>query len=357
MAGAGPSGLWIVDHADIAGGGQRFALRLARYASERAGLAVRVVCPAHSALAGWCLESGLAVTDADFPPFEPAAIPRMPAALQGCRRILEAVRPEEVIVANSARVQAYLFAATRVRRARSHVVNVMHEQDSALRPSARFAYRRFGSLLVIGDAAAAAYRRRLPGLVVHEANNFLLEEDLAGFQALREQRIARDGPMVLGTLGRLIPEKGLVELVGELAADPVRPLWARLILAAFPQDEAYERRLRARIGELGLANAVELVGPRPAPAVLADVDALLVPSVGYEAQPTVILEALAAGVPVIVRSPLWSAAYQDLPVLGYGSTDELAVALGRLPLAPAPPSSIADRFGPEQFMTALETAA
>jgi glycosyltransferase involved in cell wall biosynthesis len=347
-------GLWIFDHADIAGGGQRFALRLARYAAESRGAEVRMVCPADSALAQWTRDAGLPVTDADFPPF---LTPRVVTALARTRGLVGRVRADALIVANSARVQAYLFAASRLRRTPARVVNVMHEQDSARRVSARFAYRRFGSLLVIGDAAARAYRERLPGVTVHEANNFLTDEEIAPFGALRSSRRAADGPAVLGTLARMIPEKGLIELVEELSATSVRPLWQRLVVAAFPQDEAYERRLRARIGQLGLEAVVELAGSRPATEVLVGVDALVVPSTGYEAQPTVIIEALAAGVPVIVRSPLWSPAYEDLPMLVYDSSADLAAALERLPLAPAEPAAIARRFGPESFMAALEAAA
>jgi glycosyltransferase involved in cell wall biosynthesis len=348
--------LWIIDHADISGGGQRFALRLARHAAEQGQIEVRMVCPVDSVLAAWCREAGLTVADADFPPFEPAAVTRMPGALLRCRGLLATARPETIIVANSARVQAYLFGASRVGRARARVVNLMHEQDSAHRPSARFAYRRFGSLLVVGEAAAAAYRERIPGLAVHEANNFLLQEELAAFKALRRERPTGSGPAVLGTLGRMIPEKGLVELVEELAADTVRPLWQRLVVAAFAQDEAYERKLRSRIEALGLGAVVELVGPRPATELLGKVDALMVPSTGYEAQPTVIIEALAAGVPVIVRSALWSSAFESLPILGYDSSHELAAALRGLPRDPAPISAIALRFGPEQFMAALQSA-
>ena len=42
------------------------------------------------------------------------------------------------------------------------------------------------------------------------------------------------------------------------------------------------------------------------PGFLGSIDALVVPSVGKEAQPTAIIEALAYGVPVVVRDPLYS---------------------------------------------------
>jgi hypothetical protein len=44
-------------------------------------------------------------------------------------------------------------------------------------------------------------------------------------------------------------------------------------------------------------------------------------------------------------------------MLVYDSSTDLAAALGRLPLAPAEPSVVARRFGPERFMAALEAAA
>lgn len=348
-------GLWIFDHADIAGGGQRFALRLARYAAERGEGSVRMVCPADSVLADWCREAGIAVVDADSPAFH--AVPRALAALARSRRLLAEVPADELIVANSARVQAYLFGASRLVGRHAPVVNLMHEQDSARRPSARFAYRRFGSLLVIGDVAASAYRERLPGVEVTAANNFLLHDDLARFTALRSRRPAAERPLVLACLGRMIPEKGLLEFVEELADSSLRPLWRQLLLAAFPQDEEYERRLRARIGELGLKNVVRLEGPRPADELLVEADVLVVPSTGNEAQPTVIIEALVAGVPVIVRSPVWSTDYEDLPVLAYGSMAELQTALGRLPLLPADATTVARRFSPDRFMAALQAAA
>ena len=178
----------------------------------------------------------------------------------------------------------------------------MHEEDSARRPSARFAYRRFGSLLVIGETAAAAYRERLLGLEVATANNFLLAEDSARFMELRPTRSAATCAAVLGVLGHMIPEKGLLELVEELSDSSLRPLWRQLIaVAAFPQDEAYERGLRARIHELGLEDAVRPRGRVPRTKLLVGVDALVVPSTGNETSPTVIIE-VAACVPVIVRS-------------------------------------------------------
>ena len=60
------------------------------------------------------------------------------------------------------------------------------------------------------------------------------------------------------------------------------------------------------------------------PGFLGSIDTLIVPSTGKEAQPTAIIEALAYGVPVVVRAPLYSPDFDGLPVTPYGSAGELA---------------------------------
>jgi glycosyltransferase involved in cell wall biosynthesis len=76
--------------------------------------------------------------------------------------------------------------------------------------------------------------------------------------------------------------------------------WAALRVAGARQDEHYAAEVERRIASSGLGDRVELLGHRDdVVAFLAEIDALVVPSVGNEGQPTVILEALATGVPVI----------------------------------------------------------
>jgi glycosyltransferase involved in cell wall biosynthesis len=93
------------------------------------------------------------------------------------------------------------------------------------------------------------------------------------------------------TLGRLSPEKGVDTIVGAL------PLGARLLVVGDgPQ--------RAKLASLA-GPGVELRTAVDEPAVSALLQrarALLVPSRWYEGQPRVILEAFAAGVPVLASS-------------------------------------------------------
>ncbi len=81
------------------------------------------------------------------------------------------------------------------------------------------------------------------------------------------------------------------------------------------------------------------------------------PSIGTEGQPTVIVEGLARGLPVIVRRPIWSRDFEGLPVLPYANPDELAAAIAQAQkLAPAAPEELERRFGPEQALDALIAA-
>ena len=333
MANSAP--LWLLDDGRIMGGGQRFALRLARFAH------VRLLCPASSALHAIARDEGIAVTAVEFPDPHPRAALAWPGAVRRLRAALAPAPPDAVLVGNSARTQALLALA---RPRPWPVVHLMHEQESAARASARFVHRRVGRVVAVGANAAATYSRAL-GADVGRVNNFLLDDEWASLAAVRDA--PRPGGPVLGVIGRMIPEKGIEEAVAEVAA----VAGARLLVAAPRQDEAYAARVETRAAPLG--DRVELLGAVDDLAgFLAGIDVLLVPSVGHEGQPTAILEALGAGLPVVVRRPIWSADYEGLPVTPYD--DDLAPALASLG-APAPLDELRRRFGPEQAVAVLQT--
>lgn len=136
------------------------------------------------------------------------------------------------------------------------------------------------------------------------------------------------------------------------------PRWSRLLIGGAFQDASYASRVEHRIQELGLGDRIALLGNvTDVPSFLGSIDSLLVPSTGSEAQPTVILEALAHGVPVVVRSPLYSADYDGLPVTPYRDAGDLATVLLDLPLQAAPVDELIRRFGPDQAIAGLGAAA
>ncbi len=100
----------------------------------------------------------------------------------------------------------------------------------------------------------------------------------------------RDGPGdEFVFLGRLSPEKGVRTLV-----EAWRRTSARLLIVGDgPERQRLEAVAPANVEFAGL------VEPSRVPDILREARALLLPSTWYEAQPRVILEAFAAGVPVI----------------------------------------------------------
>lgn len=348
---ATPPTIWLLDDGGVSlGGGQLFALRLARNADRP----VRLVCPPGSPL--WDAAGDLDRVGAAFPAPTPLHAPALALGAARLRRALAgARRPGSVVVSGSIRASLLAGIALAARRDAPPLVHLLHERDSAHRPSVRLALRRAPRVLAIGSQAADAYRAALPRATVDRIDNFLAPGELAALEAIRRPRAGDASKPVVGVLARLIREKGIHALVDELAAVPAS--WAELIVGGPRQDEAYAASVERGLSAAGLSDRARLIGPvDDVPAFLAGIDVLVVPSTGNENQPTVILEALAAGVPVVVRAPLWSEAFAGLPVVPYARADELAAALGAPP-APADPHVVAERFGPEQVLAAIDAAA
>jgi glycosyltransferase involved in cell wall biosynthesis len=346
--------LWLLDHAPILGGAERFALRLVRHAELRGGYTVRVVCPSGSRLAERCRALGIETIDGDFPELTPWRLLRQLPALAHTRKLLIEAGAHGVVVANTSRTQAYAVAAATTIRRPPPIVHIAHEQDTARRLTARFALRRQGALIAVGANAAAAYRLAMPAVEVGQVNNFLTPEEMTRLRD--EVRPAHTG-VSLGLIARMIPEKGIVELLAELAA--AKAGWATLLVAASSEDPAYEAQVQARVGALGLGQRVVLMGHLDdVSKLLYAVDVVVVPSTGSEGQPTVILEALAAGRAVVLRRPLYSRDYDGLPVFAYTDASDLPVALDRAAgSSPASMTELRERFGPAQALAALERAA
>ena len=354
--------MWLLDDGlvkaggQIFGGGQAFALRLCRWLSTaEPARELRLLCDGRTELARRARAAGLTVVDASFPePVARGAVPAVRAALR-LRALLAQSPPDALVVANSARVQAYAIPLWPTLRAGRRLVSVMHERDSARRPVVRLSLPRIGAVAAVGDSAAATYREALKGAPVDKITNFLLPEE---FERMAQHR--RAGPVgrppMVGVLSRMCAGKGIPELIDELAERPLS--WQRLLVAAAFQDADYVELVRERVRVHGLGDRIELLGEvTAAEEFLAAVDVLVVPSVAREAQPTVILEALACGRPVLVRSHIWTADYEGLPVTGYANGEELARRLSAPWPAPASADELSTRFHPASVVQTLARIA
>lgn len=353
-----PPDLWFLDDGRILGGGQRFALRLARYVREcHPERVVTIVCPAGTELAGVAERDGFPVISLEFPDPALGSLRRLGRAARRLRAALQACDPDElVLVGNSARAQAVAMLACGTLRRHPPLVNLMHEQDSAGRRSVRITHRRAGRVVAVGTNASVAYSAAVGAERVTALNNFLLPAEQETLGARRPADPVTGRP-VLGVLARLIPEKGVLEAIVELAACP--DVWDRLVVGGPAQDPAYAGAVDDAIRAGGLGGRVDLVGDvDDVPGFLNDIDVLLVPSVGNEGQPTTVLEGLAAGRAVVVRAPVWSRDYDGLSVAPYTGSTDLGAALARAVAGPpASAAVLAERFGPEQALEAIDRAA
>lgn len=176
-----------------------------------------------------------------------------------------------------------------------------HEADPALRALLGAALARVRAAVVLGAKLRAAFSGLVPEERIYVVPNGVPDP---GAHVLRVgTRVPEPGGGRLLYMSTLSEAKGidtLVEAVGLLAER--RPALLLTAAGAF-QDEAARGKLLARVEALGLRLRVafpgELEGEAKARA-LAEADLFCLPTrYKYEGQPLAILEALAAGLPVI----------------------------------------------------------
>ncbi|PIQ82931.1 MAG: glycosyl transferase group 1 [Candidatus Omnitrophica bacterium CG11_big_fil_rev_8_21_14_0_20_64_10] len=107
-------------------------------------------------------------------------------------------------------------------------------------------------------------------------------------------------PLRIVCLGRFDPVKGQDLLIAALHRSPELPVTIDLYGAVqSPSEERYRERLRRAAGADPRIQIREMIPPESVPERLAAYDLLAVPSRWLEAGPLVILEAFAAGLPVL----------------------------------------------------------
>ena len=127
-------------------------------------------------------------------------------------------------------------------------------------------------------------------------------------------------PLAL-TVARLDAQKGITHLVDAAAMVPD-------VVFAIAGDGPDRAALEARAAERGVSTRIRFLGHRrDVPSLLAIADLFVLPSL-YEGFPLSVLEAMAAGVPVVATA--------------IGGTDELVSSATGTLVAPADPRSLAD---------------
>lgn len=157
------------------------------------------------------------------------------------------------------------------------------------------------------DLAAAARERIAPARkVVHVPNGadperFGRGRFAAEAAAFRREHAIGDAPVV-GFVGRIVIEKGVIELVRAVAITRRSIPDVRLVMVGAPlpsdRDDCWNEAVRLG-GELGLGGSLILTGyRRDVPALLAAFDLFALPSY-REGMPYALLEAMASALPVV----------------------------------------------------------
>jgi glycosyltransferase involved in cell wall biosynthesis len=147
---------------------------------------------------------------------------------------------------------------------------------------------------------------------------------------------ARSAPTDVWTLGVVAlfrPRKGLEVLLDALSLARAAGLPLRLRAIGGFETSAYESQILAQAERLHLSEAIDWIGfTRDVSAQLGKLDLLILPSLFGEGLPMVVLEAMAAGVPIIATR------VEGVPEAIRDGVDGLIVA-------PDDPRALADAIG------------
>lgn len=177
--------------------------------------------------------------------------------------------------------------------------------DPTLAPWKRSLYSRMERWLahstaaiiaVSGDEAAHAKQLGIDPAKVHVVPNGIASPRLLAREDARRRMGIPDSSVVIGFVGRLSPQKAPDHLLRGFAALADRqPAACVAMIGSGP----LEPELRRLADELGIAGRVYFLGDVVAQPLMSGFDLFCLPS-RYEGMPYVLLEALAAGLPIVV---------------------------------------------------------
>ncbi|HEV7718598.1 MAG TPA: glycosyltransferase [Arsenicitalea sp.] len=170
--------------------------------------------------------------------------------------------------------------------------------DESQRQQYRDGTQALDRIIAVSEASAETYRRN--GIAAEKlsvvCNGIAPARAQCGRDAVRCHLGLRPDEALVLTVGRLTPQKAHQVLVEAVPAILSKLPGARFFLVG---DGPEASNLQAAIAALGLCESVKLLGHRvDVPDLLGAADLFVLPSL-FEGMPLVMLEAMAAGVPVV----------------------------------------------------------
>ncbi len=141
----------------------------------------------------------------------------------------------------------------------------------------------------------------VPAELIHVISNGIDTAKFAGAQAghfRAELGLTAETPLV-GVVAQVKPYKGIDTFLHAIPAIAAAHPRAHFVIVGSLHEEAYVAELRALARQLGIRDSIWLGQREDAAAIMQDLDVLVLPSRSGETFTQVLLEAMAAGTPVV----------------------------------------------------------
>lgn len=225
-------------------------------------------------------------------------------AMRRIRRYVAANGPFDVVHAHSTKAVIACVATADMPVARIFTPHALRSCDPSLSWQARAAcglveaaLAGFATAVIAVSAEEARHARRIgiPARKLHLVVNGIAGDGLPGRAEARQRLGIGDRDVCVGFVGRLVRQKAPQRLIEAAAA--IAPAHPDLRLC-FVGDGPLENELRALAQALGIAGRIVWCGPANGQAAMPAFDLFALPSL-YEGMPYVLLEAAAAGLPIV----------------------------------------------------------
>lgn len=291
--------LYFSSFGNLRWGGQKSLYHLATRL-DRSVFRPHVVVPSDGGLARKLAEKGVETCVFELPHLSPLCILRDLSALRFLLRLLDD-RGVALLHTDGPRNTFYAGLAARLRG----LPLVWHVRAMDSDPYDPILCRLATRVILVADAL----RERFSGVcradklvTIHNGVDLGLFSSMPG-QACPESFALPPGRVIIGSAGRLEPQKGQITLIETCGVLSGTGADVHLVLVGESTDSSYERLCRRKAAEFGIADRVTFAGHRDdMTAVLQAMDVFVLPSMIREAFPRAVIEAMACGKPVIVTS-------------------------------------------------------